>query len=296
MSVTRMAAEPALIAVVVPPLGLLAAMGALWNAAFRPLDLVLFLSFYIVCAFGITVGFHRFYAHRSFTAARPLQALLAILGSMTMQGPLTQWVADHRRHHAFSDQPGDPHSPHGHGAGIGGAIRGFLHAHVGWLFTSLGLAHGRRYAADLQDDPLVRTVDRFYLLWVALGFALPFAIAYGVGGGLRPAVEGLLWGGLIRVCAFQHATFSVNSICHLFGRQAYRSRDEARNNWLIAVLALGEGWHNNHHAFPASARHGLDRGQIDPSWWLIHALARARLVSAIKLPDATSRARRRLEQ
>jgi stearoyl-CoA desaturase (delta-9 desaturase) len=213
-----------------------------------------------------------------------------------MQGPITQWVTDHRKHHALSDRPGDPHSPHvGHGDGWLASVRGFVHAHVGWLFSNLGMEQGREYARDLYDDRLVRVIDRLYLLWVALTLALPFAIGYAVGGTTAAGLEALVWGGLIRIFAYQHATFSVNSICHLFGRQDFRSRDEARNNWLVALLVFGEGWHNNHHAFPASARHGLGRFQLDPSWWVIRGLERFGLVWDVRVPDAHQLERRRLQ-
>ena len=284
-----------LVAVVVPPLGLVSAMGLLWGVGFHPVDLALFAGFYVVCAFGITIGFHRYFTHRGFEARTPVRALLAILGCMTMQGPLTQWVTDHRKHHAFSDQAGDPHSPHGHGDGAVGAVRGFVHAHVGWMFTNLGMEQGRAYGRDLYEDRLIRAIDRLYLLWVVLTLGLPFAIGYGVGGTWQTGVEGLVWGGLIRIAAYQHATFSVNSICHMFGRRDYRSRDEARNNWVVALLVFGEGWHNNHHAFPASARHGLDRLQFDVSWWVIRGLEKLGLVWDVKVPDAAQRERRRAQ-
>ena len=263
------------VAVVVPPLGLLAAMGTLWNIGFHWVDLALFLGLYVVCAFGTTIGFHRYFTHRGFDARAPVKALLAILGCMTMQGPVTQWVTDHRKHHALSDKPGDPHSPHGHGDGAWGALRGFVHAHVGWMFTNLGMEQGKEYGRDLYEDRLVRVIDRLYLLWVVLTLGIPFAIGYAVGGTWGAAAEALVWGGLIRIAAYQHATFSVNSICHMFGRQDFRSRDEARNNWLVALLVFGEGWHNNHHAFPVSARHGLARWQLDVSWWVIRGAREA---------------------
>ena len=285
-----------IVAVVVPPLGVLSAMGLLWGVAFHPLDLVLFAVFYVLCAFGTTIGFHRYFTHRGFETGPVLKAVFAILGCMTVQGPLTQWVTDHRKHHALSDRPGDPHSPHvGRGDGAFGALRGFVHAHVGWLFSNLGMEQGREYGKDLYEDRLLRTIDRLYLLWAALTLALPFAIGYWLGGSVGAGLEGLVWGGLIRIFAYQHATFSVNSICHMFGRQHYRSRDEARNNRLVALLVFGEGWHNNHHAFPASARHGLDRGQIDVSWWVIRGLERLGLVWNVKVPDAAQRERRRVE-
>ena len=150
-----------LVAVVVPPLGLVSAMGLLWGVGFHWVDLALFLGFYVLCAFGTTIGFHRYFTHRGFEARTPVRVALAILGCMTMQGPITQWVTDHRKHHALSDKPGDPHSPHvGHGDGFAGAVRGFLHAHVGWMFSNLGMEQGREYGRDLYDDRLIRAIDR----------------------------------------------------------------------------------------------------------------------------------------
>jgi stearoyl-CoA desaturase (delta-9 desaturase) len=284
-----------LVAVVVPALGLASAMGLLWGVAIHWVDLVLFLVLYVLCAFGTTIGFHRYFTHRGFETGPALKATLGILGCMTMQGPITQWVTDHRKHHALSDREGDPHSPHvGHGDGPWGAIRGFAHAHVGWMFSNLGMEQGRVYGRDLLDDPLVRVIDRLYLLWVALGLAIPFVVGYAVGGTRQAAIAALVWGGLVRIFAYQHATFAVNSICHMFGRRHFRSRDESRNNWLIAVLVLGEGWHNNHHAFPSSARHGLNRGQVDVSWLVIRTLERLGLVWNVRRPSATQLDRRRL--
>jgi stearoyl-CoA desaturase (delta-9 desaturase) len=293
---SRISQVMTLIAVVVPPLGLASAMGLLWGVGFHWIDAVLFAGMYVVCGFGITVGFHRYFTHKGFEARPSVKAALAILGCMTMQGPVTQWVTDHRKHHALSDKPGDPHSPHaGRGDGPLGAVRGFVHAHVGWMFTNLGMEQGREYGRDLYEDRLVRAIDRMYLLWVVLTLGIPFGIGYAVGGTWQAGLEGLVWGGLIRIAAYQHATFSVNSICHMFGRKDYRSRDEARNNWIVAVLVFGEGWHNNHHAFPVSARHGLHRRQIDLSWLLIRGLAKLRLVWDVKVPDASQLERRRVQ-
>jgi stearoyl-CoA desaturase (delta-9 desaturase) len=295
-STSRASQIVTLVAVVVPALGLLSAMGLLWGVAIHWVDLVLFLVLYVLCAFGTTIGFHRYFTHRGFETGPALKATLGILGCMTMQGPITQWVTDHRKHHALSDREGDPHSPHvGHGDGPWGAIRGFAHAHVGWMFSNLGMEQGRVYGRDLLDDPLVRVIDRLYLLWVALGLASPFAVGYAVGGTREAAIAALVWGGLVRIFAYQHATFAVNSICHMFGRRHFRSRDESRNNWLIAVLVLGEGWHNNHHAFPSSARHGLNRGQVDVSWLVIRILERVGLVWNVRRPSATQLDRRRLD-
>jgi stearoyl-CoA desaturase (delta-9 desaturase) len=292
---SRISQVVTLVAVIVPPLGLLSAMGVLWGVAFHWYDLALLVGLYVGCAFGTTIGFHRYFTHRGFEARAPVKAALGILGCMTMQGPITQWVTDHRKHHALSDKEGDPHSPHvGHGRGVVGAVRGFVHAHVGWLFSNLGMEQGRLWGKDLYEDRLVRTIDRLYGVWVVLTFGIPFALGWWAGGGLAGGLEGLVWGGLLRVFAYQHATFSVNSICHMFGRQDYRSRDEARNNWLVALLVFGEGWHNNHHAFPASARHGLRRWQLDPSWWVIRGLERLGLVWDVKVPDERALERRKI--
>jgi stearoyl-CoA desaturase (delta-9 desaturase) len=282
-----------LIAVVLPPVGILAVIGTLWGVAVRPIDLVLFALFYVVPGLGITVGFHRYFTHRSFETSRPVKTLLAVLGSMTSQGPVCQWVSDHRKHHAHSDVEGDPHSPHvGSGVGLMGAVRGFWHSHVGWLFSTKGLVVRTKYGRDLLEDAIVRNVDRLYFLWVTLGFVLPFAVGYLLDG-MRGGVEATIWGGLVRIAVFQHITWSVNSICHMFGRRDFDVRDESRNNWLLALPSLGEAWHNNHHAFPSSAVHGLGRFQLDLSALVIRGLEKLGLVWDVKVPDVTSQARRR---
>ena len=283
-----------MIAVVVPPLGLASAMGLLWGVAFHWADLAVLAGSYVVCAFGTTIGFHRYFSHKSFETGPVVKAALAILGCMTVQGPLTQWVTDHRKHHALSDQEGDPHSPHaGFGDGAWGAVLGFVHAHVGWMFTNLGMEQGRAYGKDLYEDRLIRTIYRLYLLWVVLTLGIPFAIGYPFGGVSR-GLEAMVWGGLVRIFLYQHATFSVNSICHMFGRKDYAARDESRNNWLVSALVFGEGWHNNHHAFPSSARHGLHRRQVDVSWWVIRGLEKLGLVWNVRVPAREQLARRRI--
>jgi stearoyl-CoA desaturase (delta-9 desaturase) len=275
---------------------LLSIAGVLWGVALSWVDVVLFVTFYLLGGLGITVGYHRLFSHRSFQTTPWLRGTFAVLGSLTIQGPVTQWVTDHRKHHAFSDAEGDPHSPHaGRDPGAWSAFRGFVHAHVGWLFHLKGMERGVDYGKDLYDDLAVRRVDRLYALWVVLTFAIPFAVGFLFGGfSFALGFQALVWGGLIRILAYQHATFSVNSICHMFGRRAYRSRDESRNNWVVAALTFGEGWHNNHHAFPSSARHGLDRYQLDPSWWTIRGLERLGLVWDVRVPSVGQRDRRRL--
>ncbi len=287
---TRVSQVVTLVAVIVPAGGVLSAAGLAWGIAFRPLDLWCFLGFYVLTGLGITVGYHRLFTHRSFEAAPPIRVALAILGAMTLQGPVTQWVTDHRKHHARSDAEGDPHSPHLSGPGVLGTIRGLAHAHVGWLFATKGMERGERYARDLYEDRAIRLVDRLYLVWVLASVGLPFLVGLAVTGSTDRALEVMVWAGLVRIFAFEHATFSVNSICHTFGRRPYEARDESRNNWVVALLTFGEGWHNNHHAFPRSARHGLERAQVDVSWMVIALLARCGLASSLRLPTPAQRA------
>ena len=261
----------------------------LWNVAFHPVDLAIMAGMYVVCAFGITIGFHRYFTHRSFEARAPVKATLAILGCMTMQGPLTQWVTDHRKHHALSDQEGDPHSPHaGHGDGVRATLKGFVHAHVGWMFTNLGMEQGRLYGKDLYEDRLVRAIDRLYLLWVVATLGIPFAIGYAIGG-WEGGVEGLIWGGLVRIFLYQHATFSVNSICHMFGRRDYRSRDESRNNWVVARARLRRGLAQQPPRVPGL---GAPRAAPLPDRRLVVDDPRAREAAA-RLERAAADARRR---
>ncbi len=285
-----------LIAVVGPPIGLIVAAGQLWGIALSWVDLVLFVVLYVLCGLGTTVGFHRLFTHKSFETTKPVRAVFAILGSMTMQGPLTQWVTDHRKHHALSDLEGDPHSPHaGYGAGVWNGMKGFVHAHVGWLFRLKGMERGDHYGKDLFEDTMIRRIDKLYLLWVVLTFGIPFLVGYLAGGfSWALGLQALVWAGAIRVFAYQHATFAVNSVCHLWGQRDYPTRDESRNNWLVASLTFGEGWHNNHHAFPSSARHGLRRHQLDAAWWTIRGLEKLGLAWSVRLPTSGQMDRRRI--
>jgi stearoyl-CoA desaturase (delta-9 desaturase) len=206
-----------------------------------------------------------------------LRGALAILGSAAVEGPVIEWVANHRKHHAFSDRAGDPHSPHvDHGGGWTGALRGLWHAHLGWIFAP-GVADPHRYAPDLQADRLIRFVDRTFLVWVLLGLALPFGVGLVLGGTVAAGATGLLWGGPIRMLVLHHVTFSINSLCHVFGRRDFRTGDESRNLSWLAPLSFGEAWHNNHHAFPTSAAHGFGPRQFDPSAAIIAGLERAGL-------------------
>jgi stearoyl-CoA desaturase (delta-9 desaturase) len=260
------------------PLGLLVfAAWRAWGGTLRWSDLIVLGVAYTLTGLGVTVGFHRLLTHRSFKTWPTLRFLLAALGSAAIEGPVIEWVSNHRKHHQFSDEAGDPHSPHHHGPGIRGALRGLLHAHFGWVFGGGALANPERYAKDLLADPVVRFVDRTFLVWLAAGLLLPFALGAALTGTLAGALTALLWGGAVRIFLLHHATFSVNSLCHYFGRRPYETGDQSRNLAWLSVPTLGEAWHNNHHAFPTSARHGQGRWQFDPSWWVIRGLARCGL-------------------
>jgi stearoyl-CoA desaturase (Delta-9 desaturase) len=250
----------------------------LWNDLLHWHDVFVFLIMYVLTGFGVTVGFRRHLTHRAFKTSRPLRGTLAILGSVSIEGPVISWVADHRKHHAFADQPGDPHSPHvDHGVGWRGALRGLAHAHVGWLFIHTQRGNRRRYAPDLLADPVVKFVDRTFIVWAVGGLVLAFVLGFLFGGTLTSAWTGLLWGGAVRLLVLHHATFSINSLCHFFGRKSYDTGDESRNLAWLSLLTFGEAWHNNHHAFPTSARHGLGRFQLDPSAWVITLMERTGL-------------------
>ncbi len=272
--------------VTVVPLGLLGlAVWLAWGGVLHWQDLVVLAVTYTLTGAGITVGYHRLFTHRSFKTVAPLRALFGMLGSAAVEGPLIEWVSTHRSHHRFSDRPGDPHSPHvGSGAGWRGALRGLFHAHLGWLFYGIDRADPQRYAKDLLADPLMRAIDRTFALWVLVGLAFSFGLGVALTGSVAGGLTGLLWGGGVRILLLHHATFSINSLCHFFGRRPFSTGDESRNLAWLALPSLGEAWHNNHHAFPTAAHHGLKRWQIDPSGWLISALERTGLAWAVVRP------------
>ena len=228
----------------------------------------------------MTLGFHRMFTHRAFESSRAFRAIVAVLGSMAVQGSVITWVTDHRKHHAYTDQAGDPHSPHLSGPGFWGGVKGLWHAHVGWLFESVGTADRERFAPDLVKDRVVRVVDRLFWVWVMLGFAIPFALGWIIGGGIGTALTALLWGGFVRVFLLHHVTWSINSVCHFFGRTRFDIEDESRNVFWLAPLSMGESWHHNHHAFPTSAFHGLRfwERMADPTGLVIALLERLGIV------------------
>jgi stearoyl-CoA desaturase (delta-9 desaturase) len=255
-----------------------------WGRWIEPRDLIVAAAMYGLTIAGITIGYHRLFTHKSFKCGAILRAALGIAGSMASQGPLFFWVACHRRHHQHSDEDGDPHSPHTHGGGVRGVLLGCWHAHVGWM-----LGHKPenyfRLVNDLVRDPVIMAVHRYYFLWVLFGLILPGLVTALVAGSVGAFWPGVLWGGMVRMFVVHHATWSVNSVCHLFGAKPFETGDESRNNALVAVLTLGEGWHNNHHAFPSSARHGLRWWQFDPSYLALRLLAAGRLVWDLRTPS-----------
>jgi stearoyl-CoA desaturase (delta-9 desaturase) len=269
-----------LIGVGVPPAALIAAIVLLWHRAVGPLELAVMAVLYVLTALGVTLGYHRMFTHRALESSRALRAILAILGSMAVEGSVITWVADHRKHHAFTDQEGDPHSPHLSGPGFLGAVEGLWHAHVGWLFETVGQAERERFAPDLMRDRTIRVIDKLFLVWVALGLAVPFALGWLIGGSLGVALTTLLWAGLVRVLLLHHVTWSINSVCHFFGRRRFDVEDESRNVFWLAPLSMGEAWHHNHHAFPTSAFHGLRFWErvSDPTGLLIALLEKLGLV------------------
>lgn len=283
------------LAIVLPLLGVIAAPFFLWGWGFQWTDLGLLLGMYILTALGITVGFHRLFVHRSFETYMWVKFIWAVLGSMAVQGPLLQWVAVHRRHHQYSDTPDDPHSPRHKGEGILGLVKGFWHAHIGWFFDPdpPNLQH---YVADLRQSTTLRVASHLFPLWVVLGLVIPAVLGGLITQSWVGVWTGLIWGGLVRIFLVHHVTWSVNSACHLWGFRPFQTDDESRNNIVFGILAMGEGWHCTHHAFPTSARHGLSWWQIDVSYWVIRTLAWMRLAWNVKLPskEAQERARNRL--
>ncbi len=299
------------LAVTLPPLGLIAAIILLWGPGVTWTALGIMVVGYILTAFGVTVGYHRYFTHKSFECGPVVRFILGALGSMAAEGPVIRWVAMHRRHHQFSDHEGDPHSPHAykghhhhhrhkptpgdpheesHHAGLGAILKGFFHAHMGWFFMPLPKDLDR-YAPDLVADPVTRFIDRTFWVWILLSAILPAAAGGLITGTWTGALLGLIWGGFVRLFLVHHVTWSINSVCHLWGSRPFNSRDHSRNNVVMGILGMGEGWHNNHHAFPTSARHGLRWWQFDSSYILIKALSWVGLVWNVKVPEP-----QRLEQ
>lgn len=280
-----------LLVIVLPLVGLLVGIALLWGPGFGWLHLTLLLSMYLLSGLGVTVGYHRLFTHRAFETIWPVKWLLGILGSMAVEGPLFKWVATHRLHHQHSDTAGDPHSPHAYGAGLLAALRGLWHAHIGWMFQA-DPPDLPRYIGDLARDRHLRAISRLFPLWAVLGLLMPALLAGLLTASWYGALLGFIWGGLARLFFIHHMTFSINSICHVWGSRPFRTADQSRNNLFFGLIGMGEGWHNNHHAFPTSARHGLMWWQIDLSYLVIRGLALLRLAWNVRLPGGETIERR----
>ena len=271
---TRVQRVSNILGVFIPFAGVLAAMVLLWNQWVDGTDLAILAVGYLLAGIGVTVGYHRLLTHRAFQTHKPLEYTFAVLGSAALQGSVLDWVSDHRKHHAHTDEEGDPHSPHvGHGSGL----KGLWHAHTGWLFETHGQADYRKYARDLLEDPGMKRITKLFPLITLVALALPALAGWLAHGGLEGAVRGLVWGGLVRAFLLHHVTWSINSVCHFFGRRRFQVDDHSTNVAWLSLISFGESWHHNHHAFPRSAVHGLRRRELDPSAWVIGALERVGL-------------------
>ncbi|GAY07912.1 fatty acid desaturase [Pseudonocardia sp. N23] len=246
-------------------------------------DVAIALVFYVVSGLGITVGYHRYFTHGSFKAKRPLRIALALAGSLAMQGPVITWVADHRRHHAFSDKEGDPHSPWLYGTGPVALAKGFWHSHTGWLFDR-DQTNRERFTPDLLADADIRRVDSLFGLWSVLTLVVPAGLGGLFTWSWQGALTALFWAGLVRVALLHHVTWSINSICHMWGARPFAARDRSANVWPLAIASFGESWHNLHHADPTCARHGVKRGQVDISARVIRAFEKLGWASAVRWP------------
>jgi stearoyl-CoA desaturase (delta-9 desaturase) len=273
---------------IVPFLGFLIGLRVLWGGI-SGLDLALLVGLYSISILGVTVGFHRMLTHGAFDAPGPVRIALAIAGSLAVEGSVIRWVADHRRHHMYTDKQGDPHSPHlVDGEGMKGTLLGLWHAHIGWFFVEETTRVGR-FAPDLLKDRGMRIISALFPLWVVVSFALAPGLALLITHSMHAALTALVWGSLVRIFLLHHVTWSINSICHFFGKRPYETDDYSTNNWLMSLVSFGEGWHNNHHAFPSSAFHGLEWWQVDISGLVIRGMRALRLVRNVHRPSPKQR-------
>jgi stearoyl-CoA desaturase (delta-9 desaturase) len=266
-----------------PLLAFITAIALLWTQAISCVEVALLLGMWILSGTGITVGFHRHFAHRAFETSTAIRIILTILGCMAGQGPLIYWVALHRRHHEYSDQPDDPHSPHLQAEGSLGWLRGLWHAHINWMFKH-EIPNAVHYAPELLRDKVISKVNQLYFIWLFLGLAIPAFLGGVLRGSWTGVFYGFLWGGLVRLFLVENAIWSINSITHVYGRSPFDTHDYSKNNIWLAILTLGESWHNNHHAFNNSAIFGLEWWQLDGGAWVVRGLEKAGLVWDVKAP------------
>ncbi len=285
----------ALIAIITPILGFIAAVVLLWGNAITSVELSLCLGMYAITTLGITAGFHRLFTHSSFATGKVLQIMLGIAGSMAVQGPVLFWAATHRKHHQYSDRAKDPHSPNISDRGIRNILNRFWHAHIGWMFDREP-ENWMRYVPDLLRNKLIFKLNQWYFYWVLLGLLIPAILGGLLTWTWQGTIQGLLWGGLVRIFLVHHTTWSINSICHLYGSRSYQTKDRSTNNFFCALLAFGEGWHNNHHAFPTSARHGIEWWQIDITYLGIYILEKLGFVWNVKIPTANILAAKKIQK
>jgi stearoyl-CoA desaturase (delta-9 desaturase) len=276
--------------VIVPFLALLCAVAVAWGWGLSWADVIQAMVWYVLTCLGVTVGYHRYFTHGSFKTKRWMRIVLAVAGSLAVQGPILHWVADHRRHHAYSDREGDPHSPWLFGASPVAVARGFWHAHMGWLFTR-DLTNQQRFAPDLLADRDIRIVHRLFGLCTLVTLAAPAVVGGLVTWSWWGAVTAFFWAGLVRMACLHHITWSVNSICHMIGDRPFRAHDRSANFWPLAILSMGESWHNSHHADPTCARHGVRRGQIDISARMIWLFEKLGWVHDVRWPSMRRLAR-----
>ena len=281
---TRFEKAANLFVVAVPFVAFIVAVVLLWNSLVDASDLFILAFMYTLAGLGVTIGFHRLLTHRAFQTYKPLQYFWAIAGQFAVQGPVIDWVADHRKHHAHTDQPGDPHSPHvDFEDGWKGALRGLFHAHMGWLFDNHGQAQRSQYARDLTEDPGMRRINRSFHWIVLAGLAIPFLMGFAIDGNIEGALTALFWGGPVRMFLQHHVTWSINSVCHFFGKRRFDVDDHSTNVFWLALPSFGESWHHNHHAFPRSAAHGLKWYELDVSAWLIRGMQKLGLAWNVTL-------------
>ncbi len=269
--------------IVIPLLAVVAAIPVAWGGWLSWVDVLLLVGFYALTAIGITIGYHRYFTHGSFKAGRATKIALAITGSMALQGSIRQWVADHRKHHKYSDEVGDPHSPWRFGTTPRAVAKGLYYAHVGWLFDEQQSTI-EKWAPDIKADKDLEAVSRWFPAIVAASLLLPAVLGGLITWSWVGALTAFFWAGLLRIALVHHITWSINSICHVFGKRPFNSRDMSSNVWWLSVPSLGESWHNLHHAEPTAARHGVFKGQIDPSAVIIRGMERARLVHDVRWP------------